>query len=236
MGKQLLRTNQIMGNDNFETLEDNLNKIYDDKKYYGVPVKSKAELPLIGNAYGEIRLVHDEGIIYGWNEDKLQWTTKNTISELEKSTYLDKYTKTESDSSLLAKSQEFQQNLNNVEMTLNNQILDSNSNFTGKIDVLNDGIIKLTDSISIINLVNLKTYIHEQLTISAVWVINHNLDNYPSVTVVDSGETIVVGEIFYGFFQEILPKKEIPEYEFFTNSNILTIKFSGAFSGKAYLN
>lgn len=61
-------------------------------------------------------------------------------------------------------------------------------------------------------------YAHTQGTSSATWTINHNLDFYPNVTVVDSAGTIVEGEISY------------------TNRNQVVLTFSAAFSGKAYLS
>jgi len=63
-----------------------------------------------------------------------------------------------------------------------------------------------------------KTYEHIQGAASATWEITHNLGKYPSVTVQDSADTGVVGEITYNTDQKI------------------TITFSGAISGKAYLN
>lgn len=64
----------------------------------------------------------------------------------------------------------------------------------------------------------LETYIHEQSIPSANWVIPHNLLKYPSVEVVDSAGTQVVGDVQYD------------------SNNQITINFVGAFSGKAYLN
>jgi hypothetical protein len=61
-------------------------------------------------------------------------------------------------------------------------------------------------------------YAHTQGTSSATWTINHNLDFYPNVTVVDSAGTIVEGEIAY------------------TSRNQIVLTFSAAFSGKAYLS
>lgn len=61
-------------------------------------------------------------------------------------------------------------------------------------------------------------YIHLQSSPSATWVVNHGLGKYPSVTIVDSAEEEVIGEVIY------------------TNSNTLTVKFTAAFSGKAYIN
>lgn len=63
-----------------------------------------------------------------------------------------------------------------------------------------------------------KEFVYQQRTASNEWIIEHNLNKYPSVTVVDSGGSTVVGDITY------------------ISSNKLQIKFYGAFTGKAYLN
>lgn len=63
-----------------------------------------------------------------------------------------------------------------------------------------------------------KSYIYVQNVVSSVWNIQHNLDKYPSVTVVDTAGTVVVGDIKY------------------KNSSTLSIRFGAPFSGKAYLN
>lgn len=63
-----------------------------------------------------------------------------------------------------------------------------------------------------------KTYRHLQGVSSSSWVIQHNLNKYPSVTVQDSAGSIVIGEITYN------------------SKNIITLTFSGAFSGEAHLN
>lgn len=57
-----------------------------------------------------------------------------------------------------------------------------------------------------------------QPTPAATWSIAHNLGKNPSVSVADSAGTLVHGEVDY------------------INNNSLTITFSAAFSGKAYLN
>jgi hypothetical protein len=67
------------------------------------------------------------------------------------------------------------------------------------------------------------TYTHNQNTTSNTWTITHNLNRFPSVTVVDSADTVVIGTVVYN------------------SANQLTITFfaSGsavAFQGKAYLN
>lgn len=63
-----------------------------------------------------------------------------------------------------------------------------------------------------------KFFAFSQLTPSAEWRIEHPLDKFPAVTVVDSGGSVVIGDI-----------------EYIDNANI-TITFQSAFAGKAYLN
>lgn len=61
-------------------------------------------------------------------------------------------------------------------------------------------------------------YIHEQLVPATTWIVAHNLARFPSVTVVDSGGTTVVGDVAY------------------TDDDSLVVTFSAAFGGRAYLN
>jgi hypothetical protein len=63
-----------------------------------------------------------------------------------------------------------------------------------------------------------KTYVHVQGTPSSTWNVAHNLSKYPSVTIVDSGNNVVIGEIAY------------------TDDNNLVVTFGASFSGKAYVN
>lgn len=63
-----------------------------------------------------------------------------------------------------------------------------------------------------------KHYTYLQPSASDRWLVEHNLNKFPSVQVVDSAGSIVVGEITY------------------IDRNSLEIKFSGKFSGRAYLN
>lgn len=63
-----------------------------------------------------------------------------------------------------------------------------------------------------------KTYIHKQVIASNTWEITHNLYKYPSVSVVDTGGNVVIGDVEY------------------TSLNTLVIKFTAPFSGTAYLN
>ena len=41
------------------------------------------------------------------------------------------------------------------------------------------------------------TFTHNQNSTSNTWVITHNLNRFPSVTVVDSGNSIVIGTVVY---------------------------------------
>ena len=63
-----------------------------------------------------------------------------------------------------------------------------------------------------------KTFIFTQNVPSATWVINHNLNKFPSISVVDTSNRIIF---------------TIAQY---TSLNSLTLSFSSAFAGKAYLN
>ena len=62
------------------------------------------------------------------------------------------------------------------------------------------------------------TYTHTQSSASATWTITHNLDCFPSVSVVDSAGSVVIGDVNY------------------TNANALVVTFAAALGGKAYLN
>jgi len=62
-----------------------------------------------------------------------------------------------------------------------------------------------------------KRFVFSQGLPSSSWNVDHTLDGFPSVTVVDSAGTVVIGDVIYN-----------------SRSN-LTINFSAAFSGKAYL-
>lgn len=62
------------------------------------------------------------------------------------------------------------------------------------------------------------TYIHKQILASDVWIIEHNLGRFPSVTVVDSIRREYEGTVDYD------------------NDRRLRVTFSAPFSGEAYLN
>lgn len=66
--------------------------------------------------------------------------------------------------------------------------------------------------------VNDKHYTFNQTVSTNTWSITHNLGKYPSVSVVDSADRVVIGQVDY------------------IDNNSLTITFKSAFKGKAYLN
>jgi hypothetical protein len=61
-------------------------------------------------------------------------------------------------------------------------------------------------------------YVHDQQVASTSWTVTHNMNKYPSVNVVDTANDEVTGDVRYNSLNQI------------------TISFTAAFSGKAYLN
>lgn len=61
-------------------------------------------------------------------------------------------------------------------------------------------------------------YVHNQEMVSATWTVNHDLNKYPSVTIVDSGDNVLYTEIEY------------------IDVNTLEVRFEASTSGKAYIN
>jgi hypothetical protein len=65
---------------------------------------------------------------------------------------------------------------------------------------------------------NVQNYVYEQGTPSNEWLINHNLGAYPTVTIVDTAKTVIIGTIVYN------------------NINQLTVSFNYDISGQAFIN
>lgn len=63
-----------------------------------------------------------------------------------------------------------------------------------------------------------ENYVHDQQVASATWVVVHDLNKYAAVNIVDTANDIIMGEVKYN------------------SLNQLTITFTAAISGKAYLN
>ena len=68
-------------------------------------------------------------------------------------------------------------------------------------------------------------FVHTQSTAGATWQVTHNLGKYPSVSVVDTSETEVVGKVIY---------KDWGTGN--SSATKLQILFTAAFAGKAFLN
>ena len=62
------------------------------------------------------------------------------------------------------------------------------------------------------------SFVYNQVVPASTWTITHNLGRFPSVTVVDSGLSVVIGDVRY------------------TNNAQIVITFSASFGGTAYLN
>jgi hypothetical protein len=62
-----------------------------------------------------------------------------------------------------------------------------------------------------------KRHVHTQSSAATSWSITHALTGYPSVTVVDSAGTVVIGDVQYN------------------STTSITVTFQSAFAGKAYL-
>jgi len=62
------------------------------------------------------------------------------------------------------------------------------------------------------------SYTHSQMVPAADWTITHNLARFPSVTVIDSAGSTVVGDVEY------------------LSNNAIAVHFNAAFAGTAYLN
>lgn len=63
-----------------------------------------------------------------------------------------------------------------------------------------------------------KTFVYEQGIASDTWVIEHNLNKYPSVSLVDSAGTQFDADVEYN------------------DENTCTVRMNGATTGKAFLN
>lgn len=63
-----------------------------------------------------------------------------------------------------------------------------------------------------------KTFVFDQPTPATVWYINHNLNKFCSVTIVDSAKTVWIGQVQY------------------VDANNCVVSFNIAVSGYAYCN
>lgn len=84
--------------------------------------------------------------------------------------------------------------------------------------IVNDTTPSSTSTFSSEKISAISHYTHNQMVSSDTWTVVHRMSKKPSVTIVDTGDNEVVGEVLY------------------IDMDTLQIKFSCAFSGKAYLN
>jgi hypothetical protein len=89
--------------------------------------------------------------------------------------------------------------------------------------VVSNGALKSNEDYGIAiysngDIVGDKTYVHNQTVASNSWSVSHDLNKYPAVVIVDSGDNVVVGDIQY------------------IDLNNIIITFTSTFSGKAYFN
>lgn len=63
-----------------------------------------------------------------------------------------------------------------------------------------------------------KTYVHTQVSIADVWIVTHNLNKKPSVSIIDRDGVVVLADILYN------------------DDNTLTITFGSPTAGHAYCN
>lgn len=85
-------------------------------------------------------------------------------------------------------------------------------------DRLSNWIVEMVQSATTVPSSGDKYFRHSQNEPSQTWEINHGLGKFPSVSIVDSGKSAVIGEVQY------------------LDENRLIVSFSAAFSGEAFLN
>lgn len=87
-----------------------------------------------------------------------------------------------------------------------------------QINTNTNDISNLQTTVEELDLKSDKNFVFKQNLPAATWTVVHNLGKYPSITVVDSAGTVVVGEIILQTTEQAV------------------INFNAAFSGKAYCN
>ena len=105
--------------------------------------------------------------------------------------------------------------VDNGEVTGSKQLSDGNGNPLPI--TISQSAVELTGTVTA-NGEKLTSYTHTQSTAEVEWTINHNMNKKPSVTVVDSANTYVLGEVEY------------------LDNNALVLRFKFPFKGKAHLN
>lgn len=98
-------------------------------------------------------------------------------------------------------------------------LLDTINNYTGyggfflMVNLTEDGV-----TVSPVEVETDKHYEHNQTIPALEWLVNHDLNKYPSVEIIDSAGRVVIGEVQY------------------IDANNLAVRFEILFSGKVYCN
>lgn len=154
----------------------------------------------------ELELTVLDGYVCWRRVNDVNWTPLVSLSDLSPKKGIDYWT-----------DEDFQEILGYVNANIGNDIF--HHNLLGRDEEDQHPVTAITGLKEILDSIQSdKSYIHKQSSASTTWHIVHNLNKYPSVTVVDSAKTVMVGEIVY------------------IDMNSLDIKFSSPFSGKAYMN
>lgn len=90
--------------------------------------------------------------------------------------------------------------------------------YIGGSGVLTDQDIYDVANFSVAKLGTDKTFVFTQAAPSTTWAINHALNKFPSVSVINNNNVVINGEVTY------------------IDKNNVQLNFSAGFSGKAYLN
>ena len=101
---------------------------------------------------------------------------------------------------------------------VNAKVVDSTGSSGSSGDILTSTGTATEWSNAAVSYATVATYTHSQSSAASTWSITHSLGKFPSVTVIDSSNNVVLGKVTY------------------TNNNALTVNFTAAFSGTAYLN
>lgn len=107
-------------------------------------------------------------------------------------------------------------NLISYTNSINLNLIDQNS--TTSIDVIDVSRNITAEIISSAFAVSDKNFVHTQSDLSTSWVISHDLGKYPAVEIVDTAHDMIIGSVS------------------FDSVNQITINFTQATSGKAFLN
>lgn len=105
-----------------------------------------------------------------------------------------------------------------VEQSVQDAIEPLQQEIDAKVETINGSVlIEATREDNVVTLTS-KTFVFEQGIASDIWEINHNLNKYPSVTVVDTAGTVFVAQVEY------------------IDNNNCKIYINGSTKGIAYLN